>query len=102
MSTTEEIKKCPICEDEGQVKIVETTMGIDWNAYCNHCALELNIRIWNAVPRREDFYAELMGLATDIGRPREGLRVWDSRTDWAICDDTIRELAKKYAPEDGG
>jgi len=99
MSREELVKPCPICEDEmGQMKTVETAIGIDWNAFCNHCCLELDTRTWNAMPRRGEIYSELMGLALDLESPNSGFtRAVNIGHRLAAQD--IRALALKYQPE---
>ena len=68
---------------------------------CDDCGLTTGrlsrsaaITIWNAMPRREEFHAELMSL-----KPRLSVRGGSllEGADW-VKHDEIMELAKQYAP----
>ena len=86
MSNTEEIKSCPACGSNN--------FDISWAISCNDCGTrgpnaknkKEKIKAWNAMPRREDFYLELVRVGATAD-------VWNLRP-------RIIKLSEKYAPED--
>ena len=94
MSHPEEIKPCPICTGVGITRRKWKTLIPTWECLCLRCGFEMDLAQWNYMPRREEFYAELMGLAEIIEKAYGG-RIF-------VVSDVVKKLADKYAPEDGG
>ena len=102
MTTTEEIKPCPACGGSH----IECG-GVVWDGVedvkekhymvCLSCMMtgpekstkEKAAAAWSAMPRREEFYAELMGLL-DLQASLDGL---------VQMLDGINKLAERYAPK---
>ncbi len=75
----EEIKPCPGCGRDGE------RLGLT-AIVCSKCESIMPLKTWNAMPRREEFYVELVGLKKKAYTMGGMLLV-------------IKELAEKYAPE---
>jgi len=56
------IKSCPVCNGEGQKKRAWAMLAPYWVASCRRCAFEISLGQWDAFPRREEFYRELVIL----------------------------------------
>ena len=105
MNNTEEIKSCPACSNKETMIVSEHGffMPGPFSRYwveCRNCrargpkrqAITTAIVAYNAMPRREDFYTELMGMVEEWGPyPRAATYIHPK---------IIYNLAQKYAPED--
>ena len=55
---SEELKSCPACgRKPALIKLV-----IEDTAFCSNCHTYAHVTAWNILPRREEFYAELIEL----------------------------------------
>ncbi len=88
-----EITPCPSCETMDFVDLVYGPL-----IRCGTCDIEMTPEIWNAMPRRSDFHAELMTLAEGMDHMRD---IKDNPIRYAAVTQMIIEinmLVKKYAP----
>lgn len=95
----QEIKPCPNCGGEDiRPDNHQCNVEIAWWLYCGTCELcgpeapstpEAAIETWNALPRREEFYAELVEImeSSDDG-------------DYTATRFKLKKLLEKYAPDE--
>ena len=102
MSTTEEIKSCPACgycvqelvesqadcKDEMPCSVNCGDTQICEMAGPRRSTMEAAVEAWNAMPRRDEIYLELMRVG--------------ATADALLLRGKIITLSEKYAPEDGG
>ena len=89
---SEELKSCPNCGGRGNLIFGPN----DSRIHCFPCGIRTKLSVWDSLPRREEFHAELVKLV-DYSSPEEG--------GYSDIGDLVKalhfqllDLASKYAP----
>jgi len=85
MADSEQIKNCPNCESD------DSGLPANGRRLCYVCGFSCKEELWNALPRREEFHADLKALRHDIS-----VNLMRNFTAGKLIDD----LAAKYAPKE--
>ena len=83
-----EPKPCPNCGRDWITRVQGSTVGTLGDIVCEECGLRTkSLEQWDALPRREDFHAELMRMLKDSFRGYVDINY-------------IKGFASRYAPRE--